>query len=780
MATIKSRLAWFASAIMVLLPVLSACGGDATPTAVPATNTVPAAVASPTTGAAVTATTGGSSSAMLDALAAEGIKPDTSASGKFEFFSWWTAGGEAEGKNDILNLYKQLYPNVEVIDAAVAGGGGDKAKAVLKTRMQGNDPPDTFQVHGGPELIDGYVKANRMESVSSIYNDMSITGAFPKQLLEMVSQGGEIYSVPANIHRGNELFYNKKVLSDNGITAPTTWDEFFAAAEKLKAKGIAALAVGGKDTWAVTMLFEDILVARGGANMFNDLMAGKADWNDAKVVASLDDLKKIWSSGYVNKDFSALTWDDASGQVLKGTAAMTIMGDWAKGYFQANDPKWADNFGWVASPGTKGVFKVVTDTFGIPKGAKNAENARRFLKLLASKTGQVAFNLRKGSIPARTDVDTGQFDVYMKDANSDFGSAASLVGSAPHGSATTEAFNSALTTAINTFVANQGSSAETAKGLQEQAKDLITGGSSGISGGGDKMTALAAEGITPDTSATGKLEFFSWWTAGGEAEGKNDILNLYKQLYPNVEVIDAAVAGGGGDKAKAVLKTRMQGNDPPDTFQVHGGPEIIDGYVKANRMDPVTSIYNDMKITGAFPKQLLDMVSQNGEIYSVPANIHRGNVLFYNKKVLSDNGITAPTTWDAFFAAAETLKGKGIAALAVGGKDTWAVTMLFEDILLTTGGPQKFNDLMAGKADWTDKSVVDALAALKKIWEGGYVNKDFSALTWDDASGQVLKGTAAMTIMGDWAKGYFQANDPKWADNFGWMPSPGTSGIFKV
>lgn len=458
MAKMKSRFAWLAAGVMVVLPLLSACGGETpTPAAAP-TNTVAAT---------------GNSAAMLDALAAEGIKPDTSASGKMEFFSWWTAGGEAEGKNDILNLYKQLYPNVEVIDAAVAGGGGDKAKAVLKTRMQGNDPPDTFQVHAGPELIDGYVLADRMEPVTDIYTTMNIKGAFPTQLLTMITQNDQIYSVPANIHRGNVLFYNKKVFTDNGITAPASWDDFFAAADKLKAKNIAALAVGGKDTWAVTMLFEDILLTTAGPDKYNDLMAGNGEWTDPTVVEALTQLKKLWEGGYINKDFSALTWDDAAGQVLKGTAAMTIMGDWAKGYFQANDTSWADNFGWSPSPGTSGIFKVISDSFGVPKGAKNSGNVKKFLDLLASKTGQVVFNLRKGSIPARTDVDTSQFDVYMKDANKDFTSATAIVGSAPHGSATKEAFNSALTTAINNFVANLGDPAATAQDLETQAEDLL-------------------------------------------------------------------------------------------------------------------------------------------------------------------------------------------------------------------------------------------------------------------------------------------------------------------
>jgi glucose/mannose transport system substrate-binding protein len=467
--------------------LLAACdtGTGAPATAIPAANTavseaatavatnMPEAATAVSGAATAVATVVSGAGGGLPQLATEGILPDPTASGKFEFFSWWTAGGEAEGKNDILNLYKTLYPGVEVVDAAVAGGGGDQAKAILKTRMQGNDPPDTFQVHGGPELLDGYVKADKMEPITKLFTDMNMKSAFPPQLLDMVSANGEIYAVPSNVHRGNVLFYNKKVFTDNNITPPTTWDQFFTAAETLKGKGIAPLAVGGKDTWPATMVFEDVLLATGGPDKFKSLMAGKTEWTDADVVTALTALQKIWQSKYMNDDFAALTWDEAAGQVLNGKAGMTIMGDWAKGYFQANDPNWATDIGWMPSPGTSGIFKVITDTFGRPKGAKNPANTDHFLALLGSKVGQVTFNLRKGSIPARTDVDTSQFDVYMKDAAKDFASATALVGSAPHGSATNDAFASALNTGINTFIANPTDPAAAAAGLQAQAKDLL-------------------------------------------------------------------------------------------------------------------------------------------------------------------------------------------------------------------------------------------------------------------------------------------------------------------
>jgi glucose/mannose transport system substrate-binding protein len=511
MKGLKSRLVWLLMLAIVAMPLLTACGGEtatATPqAAVPTDTTAPAAAATDTTAPAAAATdttapaagatatapamtpteagmagetpttggaTGGTTGNALDQLAAEGIKPDPSASGKFEFFSWWTAGGEAEGKNDILNLYKQLYPGVQVIDAAVAGGGGDQAKAVLKTRMQGNDPPDTFQVHAGPELMDGYVKADKMQPVTDLYTKMNIQSAFPKQLLDMISKDGQIYGVPADIHRGNVLFYNKKIFTDNNLQPPTTWDEFYSVCQTLAGKNIPCVAIGGKDTWSVTMLFEDIMLANAGPDKYMSLYSGKTQWTDPSVIAALTGLQKVWQSKWMNSDFAARTWDEASGQVLKGQAAMQVMGDWAKGYFQANDPNWATDIGWEPSPGTSGIFKVISDVFGVPKGIKNPENTNNFLALLASKTGQVTFNLRKGSLPARTDVDTSQFDVYMKSANADFTSAKALVGSAPHGSATNDAFASAINTAVNTFISNPTDPNAAATNIQNQATDLLT------------------------------------------------------------------------------------------------------------------------------------------------------------------------------------------------------------------------------------------------------------------------------------------------------------------
>ena len=138
-----------------------------------------------------------------------------------------------------------------------------------------------------------------------------------------------------------------------------------------------------------------------------------------------------------------------------------------------------------------------------------------------------------------------------------------------------------------------------------------------------------------------RLEIFSWWTAGGEAEGLAAMFDIYRARFPAVPIINATVAGGAGSNAKAVLATRMQGGTPPDSFQVHAGHELIDSWVVAGKMEPITFIFRDNGWLGSFPKGLLDIISWKGEIYSVPVNIHRSNVLWYNKKIFAASRLAA-------------------------------------------------------------------------------------------------------------------------------------------
>ncbi|TWG31939.1 MULTISPECIES: ABC transporter substrate-binding protein [Geobacillus] len=369
---------------------------------------------------------------------------------KLEIFSWWTGAGEEDGLKALIKLFQEKYPDIQVENAAVAGGAGTNAKAVLASRMQGNDPPSTFQVHGGAELNEGWVAAGKMEPLNDLYEKEGWMDKFPKALIDMVSKDGNIYSVPVNIHRGNVLWYNKKIFADNGLQPPKTFDEFFQVADKLKAKGITPLALGDKEPWAATHLFENVLLGTLGTENYKKLWTGELSFNDPQVKQAVETFKKML--GYINEDHSSRNWQDAAQLVAEGKAAMYVMGDWVKGYF-VNDLKLKVNqdFGYVPVPNTEGKFMVITDTFGLPKGVKNPDDVKKFLAVLGSVEGQDAFNPLKGSIPARIDADPSKYDEYGKQTMQDF-KTAELAPSLAHGSAAPEGFVTKVNQAVNIFV----------------------------------------------------------------------------------------------------------------------------------------------------------------------------------------------------------------------------------------------------------------------------------------------------------------------------------------
>ncbi len=386
------------------------------------------------------------------------------AENQLEIFSWWTTGGEAAGLQNLYEIYKKEHPGVEIINATVAGGAGSNAKAVLKTRMLGGDPPDSFQVHMGHELIDTWVTTGFMEPLDDLYESEGWNDVFPPGVLEIVSYDGHPWSVPANIHRANVLWYNKKVFEGQGLTAPTTFDEFFNVAERLEAAGITPLALGDNGIWASTHLFETVLIGTLGADGYKGLWTGKTDWNSDGVTQALETMKRMLS--YANEDHSALSWDQANQLVIDGKAGMTIMGDWVDA---DNLAKGFEDSGWAPAPNNAGIYDALSDTFGLPKGAPHPENAKAWLRLVGSKEGQEAFNPVKGSICARTDCDASLFGPYLQSAMKEW-QTNTIVPSLAHGAAASEGWVTAINDVMTAFVTD-GDVAKAQAGLAQACVD---------------------------------------------------------------------------------------------------------------------------------------------------------------------------------------------------------------------------------------------------------------------------------------------------------------------
>jgi glucose/mannose transport system substrate-binding protein len=381
-----------------------------------------------------------------------------------EAVSWWTTGGEAAGFNKIIDKFNADNPQWHITNSAIAGGAGSNAQAELQNRVLNGNPPDTFQVHMGHELLDTYVAPGYMDNLDDLYQQNGWTSQFPQGVLDIVSAKDDsgtlhYYSVPLDIHRANVLWYNQTVFTSNGLTPPTTWAEFLTVAQTLQSKGITPLAVGDSGIWANGQLLETILIGTLGADKYEGLWTGSTDWASADVTTALDTYKQVL--GFVNTDHSSLSWDQAADYLIPSSAdaqpkaAMTIMGDWAAGEF---DSKSFTDYGWAPAPGNAKIYDALADSFGLPSKAQHKDAAKAFLTLLGSAAGQDIFNPYKGSIPANSTAgsppaDAKQYSPYQVSAMADW-KTNTIVPSLEHGAAAAPSWKGAYETAVTAFVAN--------------------------------------------------------------------------------------------------------------------------------------------------------------------------------------------------------------------------------------------------------------------------------------------------------------------------------------
>ena len=726
-------------AILALLLLLAACGGGGEVTEAPAEEGAPA-----------------EEPAVEEEAPAETSEEPSDAA--VEVFSWWTGGGEAAGLEAMIAVFQAQYPDIEFINAAVAGGAGTNARAVLATRLQASDPPDSWQGHAGQELIGTYVAANQLEPLNFLYEENGWLDVMPETLIPLISQDGNIYSVPVNIHRANVLWANPTILADNSIEMPTSLEEWFAAMDALQAAGMdAPLAMG--EQWTAMHLFETILLASLGPDAYNALWAGEGDWSSPEVAQALADYEKALS--YTNSDAAALSWQDAGQLVVDGDAAFNVMGDWQEGFYRELGKVPQTDYLWAPVPGTAGNFQFLSDSFVLPVGAPHRDAAIAWLTVAGSKEGQDAFNPVKGSIPARSDGDRSLYGEYLLSAMDDWASN-TVVGSLTHGVVANDSWKSEIDTALGLYLA--GGSVE----------DLQTALAAAAGASEQEALAPAEEAETSDLG--GSVEVFSWWTGGGEAAGLEAMIDVFAAQFPNVEFINAAVAGGAGTNARAVLATRLQASDPPDSWQGHAGQELIGTYVAANQLEPLNFLYEENGWLDVMPETLIPLISQDGNIYSVPVNIHRANVLWANPTILADNSIEMPTSLEEWFAAMDALQAAGMdAPLAMG--EQWTAMHLFETILLASLGPDAYNALWAGEGDWSSPEVAQALADYEKALS--YTNSDAAALSWQDAGQLVVDGDAAFNVMGDWQEGFYRELGKVPQTDYLWAPVPGTAGNFQ-
>lgn len=395
-------------------------------------------------------TTSGAIALLVGALASTSNLVATAARAEpsVEVMHFWTTGGEAAALDEIKK--KVEAAGVKWIDAPVAGGGGDQAKAALQARIAAGNPPAAMLMLG-QNIID-WAKAGMLADLGGIAAPGNWDAALPDPVKQFVRVDGKWVSAPTNIHRVNMVWASKAAFDKIGATPPKTWDEFNALAPKFQAAGIAPLAHGGQ-AWQDVTLFDSVALGIGGTDFYRKAFI---DLDDATLRG--DTMKKVFDEmralrGMVDKDFSGRDWNLATAMVIEGKAAMQIMGDWAKGEF-TNAGKKADiDFLCFAAPGTAADFTFLINSLSMfEQPNEEAKKAQAVLaNAIMDKAVQNKFNIAKGSIPAVVDAPADGLDACAQKSMADM-AAASKSNTAVPTVAYSHAANAAVTSAITDVV----------------------------------------------------------------------------------------------------------------------------------------------------------------------------------------------------------------------------------------------------------------------------------------------------------------------------------------
>ncbi len=397
-------------------------------------------------------------SACLLAIALSACSRDAGKEGQVEVLHWWTSGGEARSVAELKKILESKGDTWK--DFAVAGGGGETAMTVLKSRVVSGNPPTAAQVKGPG--IQEWAREGVLANLDEVAKAGDWDNLLPGVVSNIMKYDGHYVAVPVNVHRVNWMWANPEVFKKADAKLPTTWDEFLVAADKIQIAGFIPVAHGGQP-WQDATLFESIALGTGGADWYRKAFVDldQRALNSPNMEKSFAMLRKVQK--YIDKDAANRDWNLATAMVINGKAAMQFMGDWAKGEFTAAGKTPGTDYICIPAPGTAGSFTFNIDSFIMfdQKEAAAKTSQGHLAEAIMEPEFQEVFNLNKGSIPVRMGMDLSEFDQCAKDSAAEFAAASkanTLVPSWAHEMAMPPANKGAMFDVVTSFMNTPGMS----------------------------------------------------------------------------------------------------------------------------------------------------------------------------------------------------------------------------------------------------------------------------------------------------------------------------------
>ena len=362
----KKRLYHLLAVLMVIVLTISACAPAATEA--PAATDAPALPAA--TDAPVATEPAATEPVTLTYLADDSEATQTSAKA-------------------LADAYMALHPNVTItVESRPGGTEGDN---LVKTRLATGEMSDVFWYNSGSLLQ----ALNPSDTLVDISNEPFMANVV-ESFLPTVSQNGQVFGVPSGTAMGGGILYNKKIYADLGLSVPTTWAEFEANNEKIKAAGIAPVIAtyDGTSTWTsqLFVLADYYNVEQAVPTFAADYTANKAKYATTPAAMNgFNYLQEAFEKDWYQPDYATTTFDQGLILLANGEGAHYPMLTFALSTIAANSPDKVNDIGFFGVPGTDAANAGTTiwmpaATY-IPKTSQHIEEAKDFLAFIASTDG---------------------------------------------------------------------------------------------------------------------------------------------------------------------------------------------------------------------------------------------------------------------------------------------------------------------------------------------------------------------------------------------------------
>lgn len=328
-----------------------------------------------------------------------------------EVVHWWTSKGESAAVQELAKAYTRA--GGQWVDAAIAGG--DNARNTTITRMLGGKPPTVAQFNATQQFHE-VVEEGLLSDIDEVAKAENWDSLLPEPLRRFIRFNGRYFAAPVNVHNPSWFWYSKEVLAKAGVKSePANITEFFAALDKIKASGAIPLALGGQN-WQEAILFNTVLHSSGGAELYRRFYqstdgAVALTPEFKQVLSDFKRLKNYVDAGSPNRD-----WNVTAALIISNRAGFQVIGDYVKAEFLAARRVAGKDYGCFPGFGPKAPYMIDGDVFVFPKTRDPAVRQAQllFARVVTSREAQVAFNLKKGSMPIRTDIDMGQVDICTR------------------------------------------------------------------------------------------------------------------------------------------------------------------------------------------------------------------------------------------------------------------------------------------------------------------------------------------------------------------------------